>query len=143
MRSASPLCWLLVGGDMATETEDENGTKRGGGLRQRFAAHNAGSQLKTGAGSVAGVLATIVMVIAGIAAAILVLHIVFVMFKGNPSNNIVKHVTDYANNLAGPFKDLFSFKNDKTQVLVNFGIAALVWMAGGRLVASLLQRIKT
>lgn len=136
---------------MATETEEENGTKRGtkrgakrgGGLRGRFAAHNAGSQLKTGAGSVAGILATIVMVIAGIAAAILVLHIVFVMFKGNPDNNIVSRVAEYANNLAGPFKDLFSFEKEKTRVLVNFGIAALVWVAGGRLVASLLQRIKT
>ncbi|HSP38695.1 MAG TPA: hypothetical protein VLR26_13170 [Frankiaceae bacterium] len=129
---------------MATETEETNDTKRGrGGLRHRFAAHNAGSQLKTGAGSVAGILATIVMVIAGIAAAILVLHIVFVMFKGNPSNNVVSHVTDYANNLAGPFKDLFSFKNPKTNTLINYGIAALVWVAGGKLVAGLLQRIKT
>ena len=128
---------------MATETEEENDTKRGGGLRQRFAAHNAGSQLKTGAGSVAGILATIVMVIAGIAAAILVLHIVFVMFKGNPSNTFVSHINDYAGNLAGFFKDLFSFKNPKTNTLINYGIAALVWVAGGRLVASLLQRIKT
>ena len=128
---------------MATETEDKNDTKRGGGLRQRFAAHNAGSQLKTGAGSVAGILATIVMVIAGIAAAILVLHIVFVIFKGNPSNNIVSHISKYADNLAGPFKDLFSFKNNKTQVLVNYGIAAIVWFGGGSLVAGLLRRIRT
>ena len=128
---------------MATETEAENNTKRGGGLRQRFAAANAGSQFKAGAGGVAGILAKIVMVIAGIAAAILVLHIVFTMFKGNGSNSIVSDVKDYANNLAGPFKDLFSFKNPKTNTLVNYGIAALVWVAGGRLVASLLTRIKT
>src|SRR3954453_18813868 len=126
---------------MATETEDKQATKRGGGLRERFAAHNAGAQFKTGAGSVAGILAKIVMVIAGIAAAILVLHIVFTMFKGNPSNSIVSDVKDYANNLAGPFKDLFSFKNAKTNTLINYGIAALVWIAGGQLVARLLQRI--
>jgi hypothetical protein len=130
---------------MATETEAENENKQGkrSGLRERFAAANAGSQFKTGAGSVAGILAKIVMVIAGIAAAILVLHIVFTMFKGNSSNTIVSDVKDYANNLAGPFKDLFSFKNEKTNTLVNYGIAALVWVAGGRLVASLLQRIRT
>ena len=128
---------------MATETEDKQATKRGGGLRERFAAANAGSQFKTGAGSVAGILATIVMVIAGIAAAILVLHIVFVIFKGNPSNTFVSHINDYANNLAGFFKDLFSFKNKKTNTLVNYGIAAIVWIVGGRIVASILNRIKT
>jgi hypothetical protein len=127
---------------MATETEAENGNRRPT-MKERFRAHNAGSQFKTGAGSIAGILATIVMVIAGIAAAILVLHIVFVMFKGNPSNNIVSHVQDYADSLAGPFKDLFSFKNPKTNTVINYGIAALVWVAGGRLIASLLQRIKT
>src|SRR5690349_14190143 len=111
---------------MATETEDKRTTKRGG-LRERFAAANAGSQFKTGAAGVAGILAKIVMVIAGIAAAILVLHIVFVIFKGNPSNSFVSHINDYANNLAGPLKDLFSFKNPKTNTLVNYGIAAIVW----------------
>ena len=125
---------------MATKTEAETGARPS--LKERFAAANAGSQFKTGAGSVAGILAKIVMVIAGIAAAILVLHIVFTMFKGNGSNNIVSDVKDYANNLAGPFKDLFTFKNPKTNTLVNYGIAALVWVAGGRIVASLLTRIK-
>ena len=128
---------------MATKTEAEGGTRtRAGGLRGRFAAANAGSQFKSGAGSVAGILAMIVMVIVGIAAAILVLHIVFTMFNGNPKNNIVSDVKDYANSLAGPFKDLFSFQNPKTNTLVNYGIAAVVWVAVGRLVAMLLQRIR-
>jgi hypothetical protein len=128
---------------MATETEDKRATKRGGGLRERFAAANAGSQFKAGAGGVAGILAKIVMVIVGIAAAILVLHIIFVIFKGNPSNTFVSHINDYANNLAGPFKDLFSFKNPKTNTFVNYGIAAIVWFGGGSLVAGLLRRIQT
>ncbi|MDQ1631678.1 MAG: hypothetical protein QOJ32_3001 [Frankiaceae bacterium] len=127
---------------MATETEAESGNRRPT-MKERFRAANAGSQFKTGAGSVAGILATIVMVIAFIAAGILVLHIVFTMFKGNGGNNIVRHVSDYANSLAGPLKDLFTFKNPKTNTLINFGIAAAIWVAGGRLIASLLQRIKT
>jgi hypothetical protein len=124
---------------MATKTEAGSRPS----LKERFAAANAGAQFKSGAGSVAGILAKIVMIIAGIAAAILVLHIVFTMFKGNSQNNIVSDVRDWANNLAGPFKDLFSFKNSKTNTLVNYGIAALVWVAGGQLVARLLQRIRT
>jgi hypothetical protein len=125
---------------MATKTEAESGARPS--LRDRFRGANAGAQFKQGAGGVAGILAKIVMVIAGIAAAVLVLHIVFVMFKGNPSNTIVSDVQDWADSLAGPFKNLFSFKNPKTNTLVNYGIAAAVWVAGGRLVAALLQRIK-
>jgi hypothetical protein len=65
------------------------------------------------------------------------------MFKGNGGNNIVRHVSDYADSLAGPLKDLFTFKNPKTNTLINFGIAAAIWVAGGKLIAGLLQRIKT
>lgn len=126
---------------MATETEEKQATGRGGGLRGRFAAANAGSQFKTGAAGVAGILAKVVTIIAGIVAAILVLHIVFVIFKGNPTNSFVSHINDYANNLAGPMKDIFSFKNPKTNTLVNFGIAALVWFGLGSLIASILRRI--
>ncbi len=129
---------------MATKTKNEAGADSGNrpSLMDRFRNANAGSQFKQGAGGVAGILAKIVMVIAGIAAAILVLHIIFVMFNGNPSNTIVSDVQDWADSLAGPFKSLFKFKNDKTNTLVNYGVAAAVWVAGGRLVASLLQRIK-
>jgi hypothetical protein len=143
---------------MATETEEEaeaEGAPRrrglggmlgrgrgGGGMRGRFAAAGAGGQLKTGASSVAGILAAIVMIIAAIAAAVLVLHIIFVMFDGNQQNKIVSHVQDYADSLAGPLKDLFSFKKPKTNVLVNYGIAAVIWAAGGQLVASLLRRLR-
>ena len=125
---------------MATKTEAEAGARPS--LMQRFRGANAGSQFKQGAGGVASILAKIVLAISFIAAGILVLHIVFVMFKGNPTNTIVSDVQDWAQSLAGPFENLFTFKNPKTNVLVNFGIAAAVWVAGGRLIASLLERIK-
>ena len=127
---------------MATDTEAEAGTRRPS-LKDRFRSANAGSQFKQGAGGVASILAKVVVVISSIAAAILILHIVFVMFKGNPDNTFVSHVRDYADSLSGFFKDLFSFKNPKTNTVINYGIAALVWVAAGRLIASILQRIKT
>jgi hypothetical protein len=125
---------------MATKTEAEAGARPS--LMQRFRGANAGSQFKQGAGGVASILAKIVLAISFIAAGILVLHIIFVMFKGNPANDFVAHIDDYANSLAGFFKDLFSFKNPKTNTLVNFGIAAAVWVVVGRVIASLLERIK-
>ena len=82
----------------------------------------------------------------GIFAGILVLHIVFVLFKATPTNGIVKHVNSYAHHLAGPFRTLFDFKskgkpNVKLTETVNYGIAALVYLFGGRLLAGLLRRL--
>jgi hypothetical protein len=102
--------------------------------------------LRTGAGQVGNVLAIIVTAAAAIFAGILVLHIVFVLFKATPTNGIVKHVNSYAHHLAGPFRTLFDFKskgkpNVKLTETVNYGIAALVYLFGGRILASLLRRV--
>ncbi len=83
---------------------------------------------------------------AAILAGILVLHIVFVLFKATPTNGIVKHVNSYAHDIAGPFRTMFAFKskgkpNIKLTETVNYGIAALVYLAGGRVLASLLRRL--
>ena len=42
--------------------------------------------------------------------------------------------------VAGPFADLFKLDSNKAEKAVNWGIAALVWLALGRLVALLLLR---
>ncbi len=69
--------------------------------------------LRTGAGQVANVLAIVITAAAAIFAGILVLHIVFVLFKATPTNSIVKHVNSYAHHLAGPFRTLFAFKSKR------------------------------
>jgi cobalamin synthase len=102
--------------------------------------------MRTGAGQVANVLAIVITAAAAIFAGILVLHIVFVLFKATPTNGIVEHVNSYAHDLAGPFRTLFDFKskgkpNVKLTETVNYGIAALVYLFGGRLLAGLLRRV--
>lgn len=71
-------------------------------------------------------------------ALVLVLGIVLVVLKANPSNDIVKLVHDAAKFLAGPFDGLFNLQRHKVEVAVNWGIAAVVWYAVGRLIARLL-----
>jgi hypothetical protein len=73
-------------------------------------------------------------------ALVLVLGIVLVVLKANPSNDIVKLVHDAAKFLAGPFDGLFNLQRHKVEVAVNWGIAAVVWYAVGRLIARLLLR---
>lgn len=85
-------------------------------------------------------LARLVMLVAWGVAAVIVAGILLVVLEANPSNSIVEAVTDAARWLAGPFKDLFSLDNAKTEIAVNWGIAAVVYLAAASLVARLLRR---
>jgi hypothetical protein len=85
-------------------------------------------------------LARVVHAIAALVAAILVLGILLVVLKANHSNGIVKAVEDAARFLAGPFKSLFNLSSHRAEVAVNWGIAAVVWYALGRVIMRLLLR---
>jgi cobalamin synthase len=130
-----------------TQTHTEGETAP---VRQRPTRADVMRDMRTGAGRVANILAVIVTTAAAIFAGILVLHIIFVLFKATPTNGIVKHINTWAGDLAGPFKTLFSFKhkvkghnelNVKLTETVNYGIAALAYLFGGRIAASLLRRL--
>jgi hypothetical protein len=128
---------------MAAVTQNEVDTPP---ARQRPSRAEIIRDLRTGAGRVGNVLATIITAAAAIFAGILVLHIVFVLFKATPTNGIVKHVNSYAHHLAGPFRTLFDFKskgkpNVKLTETVNYGVAALVYLFSGRIMAGLLRRL--
>ena len=93
-------------------------------------------------GSGAGALemaARIVRIIAFILAGVIVLGILFVLLEGNPRNSIVSTVTDAARSLAGPFNELFTPKDPKGRVAVNWGIAAAVYVLAGALIAAALR----
>ena len=85
-------------------------------------------------------IAKAVTLITGVIAAILVIGILLVVLEANRSNELVQVVRDAAQFLAGPFDDLFSLDRPKVEVAVNWGIAAVVWLLLGRLVARLLLR---
>jgi hypothetical protein len=85
-------------------------------------------------------LARFVILATGAIAAVLILGIVLTVLEANRSNDIVQLVRDAAGFLAGPFDDLFKLESNKAEVAVNWGVAAVVWLVLGRLVASLLLR---
>jgi hypothetical protein len=85
-------------------------------------------------------LARAVILLATAVALVLVLGILLVVLKANPSNGLVQFVHDAAKFLAGPFDGLFNLQRHKVEVAVNWGIAAVVWYALGRLIAGLLVR---
>ena len=73
-------------------------------------------------------------------ALVLLAGILLVVLEANRSNELVQFVRDAASLLAGPFDDLFTLDSNKAERAVNWGIAAVVWVAIGRLVAGLLLR---
>ncbi len=71
---------------------------------------------------------------------VLVAGILLVVLEANRSNELVQFVRDAASLLAGPLDSLFTLDSNKAERAVNWGLAAVVWVAIGRLVARLLLR---
>ncbi|HKS45390.1 MAG TPA: hypothetical protein VJT49_09795 [Amycolatopsis sp.] len=74
-------------------------------------------------------------------AAILVLHVIFVVGSANPANGIVSWMRGWADTLAIGFKDLFQPDDEKLRVLVNYGVAALFWLIVSSILARIIRRL--
>jgi hypothetical protein len=91
----------------------------------------------------ADTVARLVRLAAGIVAAIIVTGILLVVLSANPANDIVSAVHDAARALAGPFDGMFTLDSAHASIAVNWGIAALVYLIVGALVARLISLIGT
>ena len=86
--------------------------------------------------SIARVVMTIVNVIVGI----IVVGILLVVFDANQANDLVRAVTDAAQWLVGPFRNVFSIDDSHWRIVVNWGLAAIVYSALGHVIARLIVR---
>jgi hypothetical protein len=91
-------------------------------------------------GTVMVTIAWIVRILTALAAGIIVAAILLRVLNANPSNTIVRDIHDIGQTLVGPFKNLFSIKNAKLGITVNWGLAALVWLIAGGFIARLIAR---
>ena len=85
-------------------------------------------------------LARMIRFAAGAVAAVIVLGILLYVLGANQANWFVEAVMDAGRWLVQPFDNLFSIDNRKTELAVNWGIAAAVYYFAGALVARLLAR---
>lgn len=106
-----------------------------------YALGGSGSPATGGEKYMALGLARLVRSLAGLIALVIVAAIVLFLLGANPSNGIVKAIHDAGAWLVGPFKNLFSIHNAKVAMAVNWGLAALVYLIVGHLIASLLVRM--
>jgi hypothetical protein len=87
-----------------------------------------------------GLLARVVHVVVSVVVLIIIAGILLVVLKANPTNTIVSDVHGWAHSLAGPFDGIFSFHNAHVAIAVNWGIAAVVYLFVGGLIARLIGR---
>ena len=85
-----------------------------------------------------GLLARVVQLVVSIVVLIIVAGILLVVLKANPANSIVSDVHEWARSLAGPFDGMFSFHSANAAIAVNWGIAAVVYLLVGGLIARLI-----
>lgn len=88
---------------------------------------------------VLGLLGGLVRLVTGLFAAVLVLHIVLVVLGANPANAVTRTVAALADSLTLGLRDLFLLGNPTVQVIVSYGLPALVWLAVGAVVVRLLR----
>src|SRR6204780_873716 len=107
-----------------------------GSRRQGRRERGAGArEFAVGAGSF---LARVVALVLSVVVLIIVAGILLVVLKANPANSIVAEVHSWAHWLAGPFDGMFSFHSSNTAIAVNWGIAAVVYLLVGGLIARLI-----
>jgi hypothetical protein len=88
----------------------------------------------------ANTLARVIHVITGTVAAIFVLHILFVVFHANRGNEFVSLVYVLAKTFVLGLGDIFTPGDATLGVVLNYGIAALVYLVVGRLIAKAIAR---
>jgi hypothetical protein len=119
----------------ASEVDPDRGPARVRGRRGRGRREAVGARWPAQA---AGLLARVVRIVAAIVASIIAAGILLFVLEANPTNSVVSAVHDTAHTLVGPFDDMFSFHSANVAIAVNWGIAALVYLVLGGLIARLI-----
>ena len=83
-------------------------------------------------------LARIVGLAAAVVCGIIALAAVLILLDASTSNSIVSTVRDWGRTLAGPFDGLFHLDSAKWTVVLNYGIAIIVYSLVAGLVVRLL-----
>jgi len=114
--------------------------RRRRGFRGR--TRDAGAATAGALGSAVVAVARLVMTIAVLIALLIGLAIVLVLVDANTSNTIVKGIHEGANFFAGAFTGLITFPgHPKREILVDWGIAMLVYLFVGAVLSRIIARI--
>jgi hypothetical protein len=83
--------------------------------------------------------AAVILVITGVIVAIIALAIVLILVGANQNNMIVDVIVTVGDFLTTPFHGMFPQDSTRSDVLVNWGIALLVYLAIGGIIARVVR----
>lgn len=83
----------------------------------------------------------LISVVTGLFAAVLAIHIVLVIGEANMSNGFAQFITGWAAGIDLGLSGLFTPANEKVQVALNEGIAAILWLIIGSALTKLIARV--
>jgi hypothetical protein len=86
-------------------------------------------------------LARIVRLVTAVVVAIIAIAILLVVLGANESNSIVSTIHDWGSWLTQPFHNIFHVKDGKWNVVVNWGLAAVVYAAIGAIITRVLASV--
>lgn len=86
-----------------------------------------------------GLVGGLVRLVTGLIAAVLVVHIVLIVLGANPANTVARVIAALADPLTLGLHDLFVLGDPTLQVIVAYGLPALVWLAIGAVLVGLLR----
>ncbi|MGH3497274.1 MAG: hypothetical protein ACRDP1_07415 [Nocardioidaceae bacterium] len=93
-------------------------------------------------------VAAVVWTVAVVLALVLAVGALLTALDANQKNDIVRFIHDLAKSVSGPFGDIFTFttkhggkeiRDLKKDVLVNWGLAAIVYLIIGKIVAKIIR----
>ncbi len=111
---------------------------------------SGGKKIRAGADLIRSRLASLVWLVAVLAAVVLALGALLIALKANQDNALVSGVLDVANRIDGPFWRIFEFYQDKKgpgqgphdavkEALVNWGLAAVAYLIAGRILERVIR----
>lgn len=118
--------------------DDANGEAPRSTRRRR---RRGAGELRQALPRIATRVASVILIIGSAFALIHVANIIFYGFDANRDNTVVKLVMTLADNLALGLTDLFTPPNIKLRVLINGGLAAVLWLVIAAVLGRLLRKV--
>ena len=87
------------------------------------------------------ITASVVRIVTVVFAAILVIHVVLFVAGATPGNGITMFFQSAADNLTLGIGDLFLPQSESLKVILNYGLAAVVWIIIGVVVSKVLNAV--
>ena len=130
--------------EQKSEKSEDTSDKKSGGKRKKTSSGGFGAGADVN--KIRSVAATVIWVVAVLAAAILAVGALLVVLDFNRQNGVVEFITNTADNLnfLGTLKEFREGGKkggvDVTKtVLVNWGICAVVWIVAGKIIERLVR----